>query len=406
MIKLFEPDAKIKQSERVWLRERPIMKIVFNRQEISNKIAPLMSVVSGKSTLTAVEGILIEANAPDCCTMTAFDLEKGIRITVEAEVLEQGAYIINAQKFNQTVRVMDGESITLTVDAKLNAVFECGRSSHRTGALDAKEFPEIPDLVTQKGFTVREADMKKMLSKVSYAMGINEPRPVLNGCFVKTEQDKINVVACDGFKLAVCSCETSLKKLADSERGAEYSFIVPVKSVNEIIKLLSDDEDREMTVYMSHKNMVMVFEDLIFFTRLITGEYVDYNRIIIKNHKIELHASKQDMIAALEKAALITEERIAGSVRSHVRIEANGSILKVSAVSSAGSIYDEVEIEHSGDDISIAFNNRFLIDSIRACRSDKIKISMSSPLMSINVEPCDEETGSELFMLLPVRTRD
>ena len=382
------------------------MKIIFNRQEISNKIAPLMSVVSGKSTLTAVEGILIEANSPDCCTLTAFDLEKGIKITVDAEVIEQGSYIINAQKFNQTLRVMNGEEITLTVDNKLGVVFECGKSSHRTGALKAEDFPEIPDLKSEKGFIVNQAQLKKMLSKVSYAMGVNEPRPVLNGCYIKTEEGKINVVACDGFKLAVCSAESELEKLENSDRGVEFSFIVPVKSVNEIVKLLSDDEEDTVTVYMSHKNMVIAFEGLTFFTRLIVGEFVDYNRIIIKNHKIEVKASKQDILAALEKASLITEERIAGSVRSHVRIEACGDILKVSAVSSAGSIYDELGIEHSGDDISIAFNNRFLIDSVRACRSEAIKLSMSSPLMGINVEPCDDESGSELFMLLPVRTRD
>ena len=382
------------------------MKIVFNRQEISNKIAPLMSVVSGKSTLTAVEGILIEANSPDSCTLTAFDLEKGIKITVDADVIEQGSYIINAQKFNQTIRVMNGEEITLTVDNKLGVVFECGKSSHRTGALKAEEFPEIPDLQSEKGFIVNQAQFKKMLSKVSYAMGINEPRPVLNGCFIRTEEGKMNVVACDGFKLAVCSAESELKKLENSDRGVEFSFIVPVKSVNEIVKLLSDDEEDTVTVYMSHKNMVIDFDGLIFFTRLIVGEFVDYNRIIIKNHKIEVKASKQELLAALEKASLITEERIAGSVRSHVRVEVCEDILKVSAVSSAGSIYDEFNVEHSGDDISIAFNNRFFIDSVRACRSETIKLSMSSPLMGINVEPCDDEAGSELFMLLPVRTRD
>lgn len=382
------------------------MKITFNRQEIMNKIAPLMSVVSGKSTLTAADGILIEANCSDSCNLTAFDLEKGIKITVDADVLEEGSYIINAQKFNQTLKVMDGDEITLTVDAKLTALFECGKSSHRTIALKAEDFPEIPDLQSEKGFVVNQGTLKKMLSKVSYAMGINEPRPVLNGCYIKTEEGNMNVVACDGFKLAVCSAEVELKKLENSDRGVEFSFIVPVKSVNEIIKLLADDEEETVTVYMSHKNMVIVFEDLIFFTRLIVGEFVDYNRIIIKNHKIEVVASKQDLIAALEKASLITEERIAGNVRSHVKIDVCEDLFKVSAVSSAGSIYDEFNIEHTGDDISIAFNNRFLIDSIRACRSDKIKLSMSSPLMGINIEPCDEESGSELFMLLPVRTRD
>ncbi len=382
------------------------MKITFNRQEISNKLSPLMSVVSGKSTLTAVEGILIEANSSDSCTLTAFDLEKGMKISVDCEVEEQGSYIINAQKFNQTLRVMDGEEITLTVDEKLGVLFECGKSSHRTGALKASDFPEIPDLISEKGFVINQAQLKTMLSKVSYAMGVNEPRPVLNGCFIKTSEDEINTVSCDGFKLAVCTAESELKKLENSSRGVDYSFIVPVKSVNELTKLLSDDDEDTVTVYMSHKNMVVAFDDLTFFTRLIVGEFVNYNSIIIKNHKIEVKAEKQRLLAALEKASLITEERIAGSVRSHVRVEVCDDVMKVSAVSSAGSIYDEFNVEHSGDDISIAFNNRFLIDSVRACRSDVVKLSMSSPLMGINIEPCDEESGSELFMLLPVRTRD
>ena len=272
--------------------------------------------------------------------------------------------------------------------------------------MKAEEFPEIPELKTEKGFVVNESTLKNMLSKVSYAMGVNEPRPVLNGCFVKTEQGKISIVACDGFKLAVCSAGAELKKLENSDRGVEYSFIIPVKSVNELCRLLSDGEEEEATVYMSHKNMVIEFDDMVFFTRLINGEYVDYNRIIIKNHKIEVKASKQDIIAALEKAALITEERIARSVRSHVKVEVVEDVMKVSAVSAAGSIYDEFNIEHTGEDLSIAFNNRFLIDSIRACRSQTVKISMSSPLMSINIEPCDDEEDTELFMLLPVRTRE
>ena len=382
------------------------MKITFKRQEINNKLAPLMSVVSGKSTLTAVEGILIEANEENSCTLTAFDLEKGMKVSVDCEVIEKGSYIINAQKFNQTIRVMDGDEITLTVDDKLSVLFECGKSSHRTGALKAADFPEIPDLVSEKGFVINQAQLKMMLAKVSYAMGVNEPRPVLNGCFIKTNENEINTVSCDGFKLAVCTAESELKKLENSTKGVDFSFIVPVKSVNELTKLLSDDDEDVVTVYMSHKNMVVAFDDLTFFTRLIVGEFVNYNSIIIKNHKIEVKADKQRLLAALEKASLITEERIAGSVRSHVRVEVCDDVMKVSAVSSAGSIYDEFNVEHTGDDISIAFNNRFLIDSVRACRSDVVKLSMSSPLMGINIEPCDEESGSELFMLLPVRTRD
>ena len=365
-----------------------------------------MCAVSGKSTLTETEGILIEANSASICTLTTFDLEKGIRINLEANVVEKGSYIINAQKFNQTIKVMDGDEIILTVDSKGIATFESGRSSHKTGSLPAENFPEIPYLTTDNGFTVKQSVLRKMLLKVSYAMGVNDPRPVLNGCYVRTVGDTLSLVACDTFKLAVCSCKTDFGKLSNAS-ATDFSFILPVKSVNELVKLLSDDEDEVATVYMSYKNIVINMGEIIFFSRLINGEYLDYDRVIIKNHKMFVTLEKDRLLAALERASLITEEKITGNMRPNVKIEINEDILKVSAVSTAGSIYDEVPVEHEGDDISISFKNRFLSDSVRACTADRIKISLSSKLMSINIQPADEDDSiKELFMLLPVRTKD
>ena len=382
------------------------MKIIFNRQEAIKAIAPLMCAVSGKSTLTETDGILIETNESGTCTLTTFDLEKGIRVNLEANVVEAGAYIINAQKFNQTIKVMDSEEIVLSVDSKGIATFESGRSAHKTGSLPAQNFPEIPYLTTEKGFTVKQSTLRKMLLKVSYAMGVNDPRPVLNGCYVRTVGDTLSLVACDTFKLAVCSCKTEFGKLQNAS-ATDFSFIIPVKSVNELVKLLSDDEDEVATVYMSYKNIVIHMGEIIFFSRLINGEYLDYDRVIIKNHKMFVTLEKDNLISALERASLITEEKITGNMRPNVKLEICEDILKVSAVSTAGSIYDEVPVEHEGDDISISFKNRFLMDSVRACTADRVRISLSSKLMSINIEPADEDDSiKELFMLLPVRTKD
>ena len=115
-------------------------------------------------------------------------------------------------------------------------------------------------------------------------------------------------------------------------------------------------------------------------------------------------------MAALERATLITEEKIAGSVRAHVKLDFCRDTLKISAISAAGSTYDELYIDHFNDDIIIAFNNRFLIDGVRSCDSERIKMTMSSPLGSMNMTPFDndyENNGKEeLYMLLPVRTKD
>jgi DNA polymerase-3 subunit beta len=387
------------------------MKIIFNRTSISSAISPLMYAVSGKSTISAADGILIEARVPDTCIMTTFDLEKGVRIVVEAKVIEEGSYIINAQKFNQTLRVMDGEEITLSVDDKMVASIVSGKSSHKMIALPASDFPSIPDLVSDRSFIISQAIVKKMFSQVAFAMGNNDQRQVLNGTFVKIDDDSITMVACDSFKLAKCRRRTELtNKNTNGNAHLEYAFIVPAKTVNDLQRLLEDDPEALTQIYVTRKHIVFVIGDITFFSRLVDGQYIDYNRIIVNNHTIIATAEKNELLSALERATLITEEKIAGSVRAHVKLDFYGDNLRISAISAAGSTYDEIGIGHDGDDLVIAFNNRFLIDGVRSCDSEKVRMAMSSPLGSMNMTPADndyEQNGKEeLYMLLPVRTKD
>ena len=381
------------------------MKIVFNRQEICNAVAPLMCAVSGKSTLTAVEGILFEAKEDNTCVMTTFDLEKGVRIVINAEVDEPGCYIINAQKFVQTIRVMEGETVTLTINDKLNAEIVSANSSHKMNALAGADFPEIPRLTSQNGFKISQAVLREMLSKVMYAMGVNDQRPVLNGCHFKIAGNTLYLVSCDSFKLAKCNVTPEIDAFT-AQGNSDFSFIIPCKTVNELYRMLQTDEDATVTVYTSRKNIVFDLDHMIFFSRLIDGDYIDYNRIIMTNHRISVELDRAVLIGALERAALVTEERIAGSVRSHVKLTVEGDYLKISATSTAGSTYEELAIAHEGDDLVIAFNNRYLIDSLRSCTAEKVKLSMSSALSSINIEPCEQGEDKELFLLLPVRMKD
>ena len=384
------------------------MKIIFNRQQISNEVAPLMCAISGKSTLSAIEGILIDAAADGTCTMTTFDLEKGMRIQVQAKVEEAGCYILNAQKFTQTVRVMDGEEVTITVSDNLQACISSGKSSHKMNALPASDYPAIPRLETEDGFVISQSALKEMLSKTMYAMASNDQRPVLNGCYFKITADQMLAVSCDSFKLAKCSVSVPIENQNADGSDLNFSFIIPTKTVNELFRLLKDDERETVRIYMSRKNIVFHFKDSVFFSRLIDGVYIEYDRIISSSHRIFAYTNREKLISALERAALVTEEKVAGSVRAHVRLELDGGLMKISASSTLGSIYDEVQIEQEGENLIIAFNNRFLIDSLRACTAETVKISMTSALTSINIEPQDSDNTEkkELFMLLPVRMKE
>ena len=384
------------------------MKIVFDRQTVLAATAPLMCAAGNRSTHPAIEGIRIEANYPDTCVLTTYDLEKGLQVTIEAKVLEEGCFIINAQKFNQTMRVMDGGEVMLTVDHSLSAVIESGKSSHKMNALKGEEFPELPVLQSERGFSLKAGTLREMLSKTMYAMGVNDQRPVLNGTYFEVENEKLMLVSCDSFKLAKCIIKTPVENKNADGTDLRYKFIVPVKTVNELYKLISGDEKADVRIHMTRKHIIFYIGELVFFSRLVDGDYIDFDRIIIRQHKIHVTLDREELISALDRAALITEERVAGSVRSHVKLQLDGEVLKVLASSAAGSTYDEIEVEQEGGDLLIAFNNRFLIDSVKACECEKIRLALSSPLTSVNIEPAEggDEDCEDLFMLLPVRMKD
>lgn len=386
------------------------MKIVFNRQEIINCVTPLMCAASGsRSSIAAVEGILFEAEAPSTVTMTTYDLEKGVRTTVEANVLEGGSCVINAQKFLQSVKVMSGDEITLSVNDRLAVSIMSGKSNYRMSALPAADFPALPALRTELGFTLPSGVLRKMINKVSYAMGVNDQRIILNGTYFKVNDGDLLCVACDSFRLAKSEKKLEFGRINDDRDALHFAYVVPAKTINELCRMLPDDDDLTVAVYMGRKHMVYVIEGLTFFTRLIEGEYIDYDRIIIKNHRIIVECPRDALLMALEKAAIVTEEKIVGAGRAYVKLSLEGGLLKVTAESALGSSYDEIPVEHEGENIVIAFNNRYLIDSVRSCTGDTVELQMSTPLTSVNiipVHPDDGEDTEDVFFLLPVRMQN
>ena len=383
------------------------MKIVFDRKMLVNAFPPLLSAVCNHPTIASTEGVLIEAKDDGQCILTTYDTEKGIRLSVDAKVYSAGSCIINAQKFQQVIRVMDGDELELDVDEKLAVKISSGKATHRMSAISPKDFPTLPDIVRDRGFVISQPMLKKLVNKTAHAMGNDDTRRILNGIYFHVNAEQLTLVSCDSFKLAKCIRSVQLENKSAPDRVFDYKFIVPVKTINELLKLLEDGEDDYATVYCTKRYIIFIIGEITFFSRLIDGDYIDYNRIIVKDHKIFMTVDRNAFISALERAALVTEERIKGYNRSHVKLELVKDIIKISSNSAAGATYDEINIDHEGEDLLIAFNNRYLIDSVRACGGEKIRISLSSSLTSINIQPCEQNEGDdEIFMLLPVRMKE
>lgn len=378
------------------------MKIIFNRRDLIAMTSLLMSSVSGKTTVTSTEGILIETLEGGQCRMTSYDLEKGIRGTIDAQIMEEGSCIVNAQKFFSAIKVMDGDEIELNVDINLRAQILSEKSQYSMPATDASTFSEIPRLTSNNEFSLKQSDLRRMIEKVMLTMAQNDSRPFLNGTYMKVDNGILTLVSCDSFRLSKISEKIEITKISEEIDELAFEYIIPGKTVNELYRQLSTDEEQTVKIMATRKNIIFTFENYLMFSKLIDGRYLEYERMIVKNHPIKVVANKEELLAAFERSALVTEERIPGQTRSHVKIDLEGELLKVSAVSSVGSSYDEIVVSHEGDDISIAFNNRYLLDALHSFDCEEISISMTSRLASINIEPTDQSLD-QICMILPVR---
>lgn len=381
------------------------MKLVFNRQMLINSMTPLMCAAGVKGTNPITEYVNIRAEGDGCATFTTYDLEKGVRRDIECTIFEGGNYCVNAPKFMQALKLMEGEEVSVEIDSKFETVIKSGRSNYRMQALSGDDFPVLPGVQSGDSFEISSAKLRKMIAKTSYAMGINDQRPVLNGAFFKIGGGEIMIVACDSYKLAKCVSKTEIKNATGTSEY--YRYIMPQRTVSELFKMLPDGEDDTVLFNLSHRSMTCSFEGIIFYTRLIDGEYIDYDRIIMRNHKIFITLERDRLISALERASVVTEEKNSGSSMTPITFAVEGNVLKLSAVSVTGGTYEELEIlEHTGEDIVISLNNKNLIESLRSCRSEKVIMELSTPLYSVNVIPAEQKEGDDdVFFIMPIRTR-
>ena len=377
------------------------MKFTVAKSVLMNSLTPAMGTVSNKNTITSIEGILIETLENGSVNLSSYDMTKGIKATFEpSEIEEHGKYIINAQRLYQTVRALPDTDITIEVNAKLNCTITAGKASFSMFATKGEDFPNLPELKADRSFKISSKILKTVIGKVSHSVAvISDNRVMLTGAFFKVKKDKIEVVSCDNYTLSKCEvfCDVDINE-------EEYSFIIPGHALGEIVKILPDDEEYKCSFYLSRKHAIIVLDDLVFFTRTIDSEYLDYNRIIPKDNSIIAIVDRERFLSGLERANIIAEEKIQGSGRSYVKLKVEEDFMTITSTSVNGRVYDEIDCEHTGNDIEIGFNCRYLINNVKAAEGEKVKITLKSPTDAITIEPSEKIEGFNYFyMVVPLR---
>jgi len=377
------------------------MKIKFERPILLDAVGTAMGSASTKNTIVSVEGILISCEN-DKVILISYDLEKGMRIEIDAEIVEPGSCIINAQSLYSIIKLMPAGIIELEVSQTWRAKISCGSSEFELNGMDPREFPTLPDLVSEAAFSIKQSDLKVMIAQTLFAVAQNDARPTFNGAYFRILGNHITAVGCDSFRLAIREKVCDLGEHSD----LDMSFIIPGKTLSEVLKLLNEP-DEPVAISVSRKQVIFRFEkkNTTFFSRLIEGEYIDYDRIVPKNSTIFVDIDTDIFGASLERASLVTDDS-AGKNKSLARCNFHDNRLEITSVSANGKVRDEIVTSHEGDPIEIGFNCRYLTEALKASMCDKLRLSLSSPYISMVIEPLEaEENDKFTFLVLPCKMK-
>ena len=372
------------------------MKVTFDKQKLLSAITPAASISQAKNTLVSVDGLLFECppnpkygdydtDNKNACRISAFDLEKGLRCTIDCNVYEEGMYVINTVKILQIVRAMPDGNITIEIDAGGHVNITGGMSHFEITANSGDDFPTMPMFIGDKVYKFPQYKLRNVISETVFAVAQNDQRAAFNGALFKIADKKLTVVGCDGNRLAASSF--SLEENNENIQDAE--MIIPGKFLGELMKMLRDSED-EVTVIVGRKHVIFKLDDMYFFTRILEAEYINYEKLLPTTYMTEAYVSRSELLASIERASIVTEDKLGGAGRApHVKLDFSDKVIEMSSVSSGGSVYERVPAAIDGADISIGFNCRFLLEALKSCppECDRVRISMNTPLMGILIEP-------------------
>ena len=366
------------------------MKFTCSKEDILYAVGKAEKAVSPKSTLAVMEGILVEARNNTVC-LTGNDLEISIEASFEADVVRPGRIVLNSRTFGDIVRKCGGETVEFDVGDKYKTTIVSGNSVFEILGINADEFPDNFEFDIDNSITIEAIDLKAMIRQTIFATSKGEFRQILTGELFKVEGDYLKVVALDGHRLAIRK-----EKLVKSSPLKD--FIMPFKTLNELLKIIGDDETVE--IFPSKKYIMLEFGGCRLYSRVIDGEFINYEKIVNNECPIKIRANAKKLKHSFERVSPIIYNE---TVKSPVKLNIVDNVMIIDCATLSGKIHDEAPIEKLyGNNLEIGFTNQYLLDAFGGC-DEEVFLEFSTPLSPLVISPV--EGDKFLYIILPVRLR-
>ena len=369
------------------------MNISCEQKDILKVLNVVSKAVSNRTTIPALKGIKITAE-DGRLEMTASDLDLTIKDSCEATVTEPGSIIVMARIFSELIRKLPGEQVTIRTDEKNNVFINSMNFESNIIGMPVDEFPEIKNMgeggEEPEFIEFDRTTLSEMIEKTSFAASIDEARGIITGVLIELSQEELQMVAIDGFRMAINRRTMYNQK--------PYRFVISAKILNEFAKIITEDSDEEkVKLYLNERKAVFRYGSIQAELKLLEGNFISYKEILPKERKIEITCDRTLLLNSLERASLLTR---AGK-NNLIKMKVQGSTIEITSDSDEGNVKEDLIVEKEGDDLTIGFNAHYILDVLKAIDDDKIKMIMNSSINPCLVEPV--EGNDYQYLILPVR---
>ena len=372
------------------------MKLICEKDKILKALNSVTKAVAVRTTMPILEGILIQTNDNEI-KLTTYDLEIGIEYIInDCKVEEQGATVVNAIMFTEIIRRLPDTDISIEVNDKNLLVIECEGSLYKLATMNPDEFPELPKISVENSIEIEQTILKDMIRKTIFAVSTEENRPIFTGCLFEIANNKLNVVAVDGFRLA-------WKSKFLQNKVNNFSAVIPGRTLNEINKILIDSFDM-IKIGVAKNQVLFEMENCKIVTRLLDGEFLNYSSVIPETWETRVRVNKSILQDCFERVSLISASSIEKEKKYPVKVTVDIGKVTISCTNQTGDAKEEIYVSTEGKNLEAGFNPKYFLDSLKVIDDEEVFVEFGS-----NISPClikSTESNDYVYMILPIRIKE
>ena len=369
------------------------MEFIVSRADLVRELSLSQGVVEKKTTIPILSNVLVEASG-DRITLTATDLELGIRCSCPAKVKKSGAGTIPARRLLDYTRLLPEADVQVKIQENHWASLVCGRSKTRIAGMSRESFPELPRMPNVLA-EIPISILGSMIAKTIFAISTEESRFTLNGALVVLKKNEIVMVATDGHRLAMAETAVELPGISGN-----YRALLPRKAMAELQKFAGEAESGAILRFSGDENHLF-FElgDRLLLSRKLTGNFPDYERVLPKDHASSVTLTSEELRGAIERVAQFSDER-SRAIRVQV---ADGEMKIHSSVSDTGESEDSITVAYKGPSTEIGFNAQYMVDFLRAVGTDDVTFHFKDAHSAGELRPGGEHAANYRYVIMPMR---